>query len=202
MTDPSANSETPDHIGEAVRSILRLHSDHHGRTTFSQRVVNAISGAIARPFFVGLLAAAAAAWIGVDMIALGLGGRAIDPPPFPWLQGAVNVLGLFIVTLVLVAQRHEDELNARREILTLELAIMSERKIAKVIELLEELRRDTPHVRDRVDTQADEMAQPADTHSVLAAASEGAQRPPSMVDDEALPESSPVSANIRSPKST
>jgi len=84
----------------------------------------------------------------------------------------VNLLSLFIVTLVLVAQKHEDELNARREILTLELAILSERKIAKVIELLEELRRDSPHVLDRVDQQAEQMAQPAGPQSVLAAARE------------------------------
>jgi hypothetical protein len=37
---------------------------------------------------------------------------------------------------VLVAQKHEDELNARRDTLTLELAILSEHKIAKVIQLL------------------------------------------------------------------
>ncbi len=96
----------------------------------------------------------------------------MDPPSFPWLQGVVNLFSLFIVTLVLVAQKHEDELNARREILTLELAILSERKIAKVIELLEELRRDSPHVVDRVDRQAEQMAQPADAQSVFAAAQE------------------------------
>ncbi len=109
------------------------------------------------------------------MAATALGRNAVDPPAFPWLQGAVNLISLFIVTLVLVAQKHEDELNARREILTLELAILSERKIAKVIELLEELRRDSPHVLDRVDQQAEQMAQPADAQSVLAAAQENDQ---------------------------
>jgi uncharacterized membrane protein len=99
-----------------------------------------------------------------------MGRYAVDPPVFPWLQGVVNLISLFIVTLVLVAQKHEDELNGRREILTLELAILSERKIAKIIELLEELRRDSPQVVDRVDQQAEQMAQPADAQSVLAAA--------------------------------
>jgi uncharacterized membrane protein len=60
-----------------------------------------------------------------------------------WLQGAVNLFSLFLVTLVLVTQKHADELNTRRDKGTLELAIPSERKIAKVIELLEELRRDS-----------------------------------------------------------
>jgi uncharacterized membrane protein len=93
----------------------------------------------------------------------------IDPPPFPWLQGAISLFSLLVVMLVLVAQKHEDELNVHRDTLTLELAILSEHKIAKVIQLLEELRRDTPQVQDRVDPQAQQMAQPADAGSVLAA---------------------------------
>ena len=49
------------------------------------------------------------------------------------------MFSLFFVTLVLVAQKHGDELNAPRDIRTLELAILSEQKIAKVIQLLEGL---------------------------------------------------------------
>jgi uncharacterized membrane protein len=165
----------PDHIDEAVRSIAQLHSEHHGGATAPQRLVNRISAVIARPYFIALLAVGVAVWIGANLAAMTLGRSAIDPPAFSWLQGAVNLLSLFIVTLVLVAQKHEDELNAQREILTLELAILSERKIAKVIELLEELRRDSPHVVDRVDQQAEQMAQPADAQSVLAAARENDQ---------------------------
>ena len=51
--------------------------------------------------------------------------------------------------------------------LTLELAILSEQKTAKVIELLEEVRRDNPLIQDRVDQEAEVMAQPADPKSVL-----------------------------------
>jgi uncharacterized membrane protein len=160
----------PDHVDEAVRSIIQLHSEHRGRTTALQRVVNRISAVIARPAFVTCLVIAIVGWIAANLVAVGLSARAVDPPAFIWLQAAMNVLSLFIVTLVLAAQRHEDDLNARREILTLELAILSERKIAKVIELLEELRRDSPHVADRIDPQAEQMAQPADAQSVLAAA--------------------------------
>jgi uncharacterized membrane protein len=43
---------------------------------------------------------------------------------------------------------------------------LSEQKTTKVIALLEELRRDSPLVRNRVDEQADIMARPADPQSV------------------------------------
>lgn len=170
MTDGrSFTPNVPDHVDEAVRSVAQLHSDHHGRTTASQRLVNRITAFIARPFFVALLGLGVAGWIGANLIAATLGLQSIDAPAFPWLQGAVNLFSFFVVMLVLVAQKHEDELNAHRDTLTLELAILSEHKIAKVIQLLEELRRDSPHVQDRVDRLADQMAQPADAGSVLAA---------------------------------
>ena len=54
----------------------------------------------------------------------------------------------------------------------LELAILSEQKTAKVIHLLEESRRDNPLIRDRLDPQADAMAQLADPQLVLDAIKE------------------------------
>jgi uncharacterized membrane protein len=98
-----------------------------------------------------------------------LGLQPIDPPPFVWLEIAATLFSLFLVVLLLAAQKHEDELNAHRDTLTLELSILTEHKIAKVIQLLEELRRDSPHVQDRDDLQAEQMAEPADAGSVLAA---------------------------------
>jgi uncharacterized membrane protein len=73
------------------------------------------------------------------------------------------------VVLILATQRREDQLTQRREQLTLELAILSEQKTAKIIQLLEESRRDNPQMHDRHDPEAEAMAQPADPGSVLAA---------------------------------
>ena len=148
MTDgPSSGPNVPDHVDEAVRSVTQLHSDHHGRTTAPQRAVNRITAFMARPFFIALVGLGVVGWIGANLIASALGLQAIDAPAFLWLQGAANLFSLFVVMLVLVAQKHEDELNAHRDTLTLELAILSEHKIAKVIQLLEELRRDSPTSR-------------------------------------------------------
>ncbi len=170
MTDHLFSApEVPDHIDEAVRSVALLHSEHHGRTRAPQRAVNRITAFMAKPVFIVLVGVGVVGWIGANLIVSALGLRAIDAPAFVWLQGAASLFSLFVVMLVLVAQKHEDELNAHRDTLTLELAILSEHKIAKVIQLLEELRRDSPHVQDRVDRQADQMAQPADAGSVLAA---------------------------------
>jgi uncharacterized membrane protein len=171
MTDrPFSAPSIPEHVDKAARSVAQLHSEHRGRTTATQRAVNRITGFMATPWFLVLVALSATGWIAANLIAGMLGLRALDAAPFPWLQAATSLFSLIVVMLVLVAQKHEDELNAHRDTLTLELAILSEHKIAKVVQLLEELRRDIPHVQDRVDRQADEMAEPADAGSVLAAA--------------------------------
>jgi uncharacterized membrane protein len=54
----------------------------------------------------------------------------------------------------------------------LELALLSEQKTAKVIQLLEEFRRDIPLVHNRVDQQADAMAEPVDPQRVVQAIKE------------------------------
>ena len=95
-----------------------------------------------------------------------------DAPPFPWLQDGGTAVALFITVLILITQRRENELAEHREQLTLELAILSEKKSAKIIELLEELRRDMPTVRQRDDAEAAEMARPADPQAVLQAITE------------------------------
>jgi uncharacterized membrane protein len=107
------------------------------------------------------------AWISLNLLAPALGYRPIDLPPFSWLASAVSLVSLYTVVLILATQRREDQLGRRRELLILELAILSEQKTAKVIELLEEVRRDNPFIRDRVDQEAEVMAQPADPKSVL-----------------------------------
>jgi uncharacterized membrane protein len=71
--------------------------------------------------------------------------------------------------MVLIAQRHDDELSTRREQLTLELAILAERKTAKIIAFLEEFRRNDPHQSDRRDHVAEAMAEAADPQIVLEA---------------------------------
>jgi uncharacterized membrane protein len=169
MTDNPPDTNFPDHVDKAVRSVTQLHSEHRGRTTNSQRAVNHVAARMGRPWFIALVGTIAALWMGANLIAGKLGVGVVDPPPFAWLEVAATLFSLILVILLLVAQRHEDELNAHRDTLTLELAILTEHKIAKVIQLLEELRRDSPHVQDRDDPQAAQMAEPADAGVVLAA---------------------------------
>jgi uncharacterized membrane protein len=86
-----------------------------------------------------------------------------------WMQGAVALAALYMTVFILATQRREDELANRHEQLTLELAMLSEQKAAKIISLLEELRQDHPEIQDRVDKEAAAMSSPAESRSILEA---------------------------------
>ena len=125
----------PAHIEETIRSIARLHAEHHQNATPLQRAVDRITALLGRPRFMGILTVIAAGWISLNLLATALGYRAIDPPPFSELGGAVSLASLYLVVLILATQRREYQLAQLREQLTLELAILSEQKTAKVIQL-------------------------------------------------------------------
>lgn len=157
----------PVHIEENIRAIARLHAEHHQNATPLQRAVDRMTALLVRPRFILVLTVIVVGWISLNLLTAALGYRPIDPPPFSWLGGAVSLVSLYMVILILTTQRREDQLAQHRDQLTLELAMLSEQKTAKVIQLLEEVRRDNPLILDRIDQEAEAMARPADPHSVL-----------------------------------
>jgi uncharacterized membrane protein len=73
---------------------------------------------------------------------------------------------LHMAALILTTQRRADRLARLRDQMTLQLAILSEQKAAKLIALVEELRRDSPEIRDRIDSEAQAMATHANPDAV------------------------------------
>lgn len=157
----------PAHVNATIRSIAQLRVEHRENLTPLQRAADRMTAQLGRPRFIGVLTIIVVVWIGLNLLAAALGDRAVDPPPFSWLEGAVSLASLYMVILILSTQRREDQLAQHRELLILELAILTEQKTAKTIQLLEEFRRDNPLIRNRVDQEAEAMAQPADPQSVL-----------------------------------
>jgi uncharacterized membrane protein len=69
--------------------------------------------------------------------------------------------------VILISQRRAEMLADRREQLMLQLAFLGDRKQAKVIALLEELRRDDPFIRNRTDREAAAMTESPSPTDVL-----------------------------------
>lgn len=159
----------PAHIEDTVAAIAQLHADHYARATPVQRVIDTVTAFAGRPAFTISVIIVVIGWIALNLIMRASGIEPFDAPPFYWLQGSVAVAALLMTSIILTTQRREDELGTHREQLTLELAILSEKKTAKLIALFEEMRRDMPNLRNRVDLEATALSQPADPQAVLEA---------------------------------
>jgi len=159
----------PAHIEETVQAIARVQAQHENEATALERLMEQLTAAIGRPAFLVWLALAVAAWTLGNTLGARFGYGPIDPPPFSWLQGAITLAALSVTVIVLTSQRRADKLAGLRAQLTLELAVLGEQKTAKVIELMEQSRRDNPLLDNRRDAEADEMAKPADPETVLEA---------------------------------
>jgi uncharacterized membrane protein len=125
----------------------------------------------------GLLIGAAALWIIGNLAAEKAGYAPLDRVTFAGLELTSTIAALLLAVLILTSQRRDDRLAERRAELTLQLALLSEQKSAKIITLLEELRRDLPSVPDRLDHESEAMSEAADPHSVLGAIEATAAKP-------------------------
>jgi uncharacterized membrane protein len=162
----------PSHVEETFQTTEKMHSEHQNNATGPQRAINRITAVIGQPRSLLVLMVFFIAWTAGNLIAEQMGFRPWDAPPFFWLQGATGVAALYMTVLILATQRHAAEFSGHREQLTLQLALLSEQKSAKIIQLLGELRRDNPMMRDRDDREATAMSTPADSGAVLDAIKE------------------------------
>jgi len=159
----------PAHVEETVAKIAEVHAEHFRRAATVQRLARATTASIARPRTLAVFTLAIAGWVVLNLLVPTYGRAAPDPYPFPALGTVVAIAALYVTTMVLIAQLHDDELATRREQLMLELAIIAEQKSAKIIALLEEFRRNDPHQGNHRDEVAEAFAEPADPHAVLSA---------------------------------
>ena len=82
---------------------------------------------------------------------------------------------MLTATAVLAKQNRLAKLAEQRAHLDLKVTLLTEQKAAKLIDLLEELRRDLPNVRNRHDPEAAVLQQSMNPDLVLAALDERAE---------------------------
>ncbi len=159
----------PPHMEETCAAIAQLHVAHERQASRACRFVAHATAIVSRPRMLALTTALIAIWVIGNLVIESAGGRPPDSYPFQLLATVLSGAALYLAIMILIVQRHDDELAATRAQLTLELAMLSERKTAKIIALLEALRYADPRQSDQRDTVAEALAEPADPHAVLSA---------------------------------
>lgn len=169
QSSTSAADALSDHIVENIESVVALQRREWEATTASQRHLERICRFVGRPgYLVGLLALVVV-WIGINSLAPRFGFASIDPPPFVWLDALLTLVALLTTTVILITQNRQTKLEQQRAHLDLQVNLLTEQKVTKLIHLLEELRRDLPMVKDRHDAQANALQERADTAQLVSA---------------------------------
>ena len=181
-----------DEIGQNIAAVQAFYAHQSRDLSLSQRLAERIANAVGHPYFLVGIALFVAVWIGVNLACQLLGLAAWDPAPYFWLQGLVSLCALLITTVVLIKQNRVARLEEQRAHLDLKVTLLIEQKAAKMIDLLEELRRDAPGIPDRHDPRAAAMQEAMNPDRVLAALGEVA---PSTAVAPALTEAALSAAN-------
>ncbi|HEY4103862.1 MAG TPA: DUF1003 domain-containing protein [Polyangiaceae bacterium] len=147
----------PDHVSENIEAVLAMRAKSERRLRCDQRAVEAATGIIGRPVTLYVLFAAVALWVAYNLWQRANGGHPFDPPPFLWLQGVIALYAATMTTIILTTQNRQNKDAERNAHLELQVNLQAEQRTAKIIALLEELRRDLPNVRDRVDPLAEAL---------------------------------------------
>lgn len=159
----------PEHIAQNIDEVVELRRRDLEAAGAAQLRLEKVSQWLARPGYIVALLTFVAAWIVLNLVRLSRGSQPFDPPPFAWLQGFLTFVAMLTATVVLVAQNRQTTLAEQRAHLDLQINLLTEQKVTKVIHLLEELRRDLPMVRDREDPHAAALKEQTDTAQVVSA---------------------------------
>ncbi len=148
-----------------IEAIIGFQAKQEQKLRLRDRLVERIAAFFGKSEFLYLQLLFFASWaicthLAPQMLPLGM-------PAFDAESMGVDIAALLIATGVLVQQTRQDRLAEQRSHLTLQINLLTEQKIAKLIELIEELREDLPTIRDRHDLEAEIMQQATDPQVVL-----------------------------------
>ena len=137
-------------ILENIREVIALEERSDRQRTFSDRVADVIATFTGRVVFVVLHLLWFAAWAAFNTGLIGDGVR-FDPYPFALLCMLVSLEGVLLSTFVLIKQNRMAKAGDRRAHLDLQVNLLTEKEVTKVLQLL-------VAVAERLGVEADEEA--------------------------------------------
>ena len=149
---------------EAVRDLERRLDRELDPATLRFQM---LASRLGQPAFLRFVLGFIASWVALNLGLPLFNHPSFDPFPFFVLQGMVSLSALVTSLVVLIGQNRESLLEAQRVHIHLQVSMLAEQKITKLIALVEELRRDTPSVLNRHDHEAERMQLATEPQALL-----------------------------------
>jgi uncharacterized membrane protein len=165
---PSAN--LPSSQKENIELLSRFEDREEAQVSGLQLAIERVSRFFGSPAFFAFALVFIGTWIAVNLWGMNHGWRHVDTPPFFWLQGLVSCNALLLMVAVLIRQNRMAQVAEHRAHLDLQINLLTEQKVTKLLQMIEPRGDTTAH--DRPDDDVSEMTKPADTHALMHAIKE------------------------------
>jgi uncharacterized membrane protein len=176
MTDPqsvpsgSESADLPSPARENLELLAKFDESQPG-VSGVQRLIERISAFFGSPAYFTFSVVFILAWGIVNYFGAGAGWHHVDAPPFPWLQGLVSANALVLTVAVLIRQNRMSVMAEHRSHLDLQINLLAEQKVTKLLELVAEIHGELKAMRGtdaaEIREQIEEMTKPADPHAIL-----------------------------------
>jgi uncharacterized membrane protein len=171
------NELLPEQVIKNIEAIATHQDRYHQNSTTHERVMDKIAAIFGQPQFLYFQIVFFTSW----GICSYLSNQHILPADFPLFdlrEEGLDMTALLISTGVLIYQTRQGKISEDRSHLMLQLNLITEQKIAKLISLVEELRTDLPNVKNRADLEAEIMQQAVDPQAILEVIQQNSQPSP------------------------
>jgi uncharacterized membrane protein len=160
------NELLTEQVQKNIETIITLQAQQTQSIPVHNRLLERIAVTFGQPQFLYLQLFLIATWA-VYSYLVSQGALVGGFPQLSFADQGIDIASLLISTGVLIYQTRQEKLTEQQSHLMLQIDLLTEQKIAKLIGLVEELRADLPNVRDRHDWEAKLMQQATDPQVIL-----------------------------------
>ena len=168
----SSSANLPSSAKENLEVLSQFKDREEEEISGLQLAIERVSRFFGSPAYFAFAVAFIVMWIAVNMWGRTHGWRYFDSPPFFWLQGLVSCNALLLTVAVLIRQNRMAQVAEHRAHLDLQINLLTEQKVTKLLQIMDEPRRELAALHGQPDEEASEMHKPADAHALMHAIKE------------------------------
>ncbi len=163
--------ELPSTAKENLELLAKFADREESKVSGIQLLIERISAFFGSPAYFMFAVGFILFWVAVNVYGAHVGWRHVDEPPFPWLQGMVSSNALLLTVAVLIRQTRMAQLADHHSHLDLQINLLTEQKVTKILQLVDELQHELTALRGKPKSEKAEgmaeMTRPADAHAIL-----------------------------------
>jgi uncharacterized membrane protein len=160
-------AQLPSSAKENLQLLDTFQDREDAQISGARLAIERISAFLGSPAYFAFAIAFIILWAVINTYGAHHGWQHVDEPPFFWLQGLVSSNALLLTVAVLIRQNRMAEVAEHHAHLDLQINLLSEQKVTKILQLVDELQRDLTALRGGSDSQVEEMSKPADAHALM-----------------------------------